>query len=299
MSLNDFFERFPTEASARAFVERERWGDNIACPHCGDMNVYRIKGSMPFKCGGCKDRFSVRTGTPMEESRIPVRKWLLAMYIMTTARKGISSIQFAKELGVTQKTAWFLEHRIREACAASGGWLSGEVEADEAYFGGKAKNMHARDRDRRVSGRGGVDKAPVLALVERGGPVRAFAVPDTTKGTLQGLLERHVEPGSTIYTDESTSYTGMDRYRHVAVRHSAGQYVNGRASTNGAESFWALMKRAYIGTHHWWSVKHLFRYVTEYEYRQNTRGISGLTAIGSLIRNSEGSRLTYADLTAE
>ena len=238
------------------------------------MKVYRIKGKMGFKCGGCKRSFSVRTGTPMEESRLPLRKWLLAIHYLTIARKGVSSIQLAKEIGCTQKTAWFLEHRIRAACAGGGGPLSGEVEVDESYFGGKVKNMHA-DKRAKLTGRGGGDKAPVMAL-----------------------RERHVKDRSTVYTDEATAYTGLPAVRHATVKHSAGEYVKGRASTNSVESFWALMKRAYIGTHHWWSVKHLHRYVAEYVYRHNATPISGEHALACLLRNGEGVRLSYSALIA-
>ena len=298
MSLTEFFETFPDEDTCRQYIEEARWGDTPICPLCGHTQVYRIAGRMGFKCASCKERFSVRTGTPMANSRIPLRKWLLAIYLMTTARKGISSVQFAKEVGVTQKTAWFMEHRIRAACAGGGSPLSGEVEADESFFGGKARNMHKAQRERRITGRGAVDKAPAMALLQRGGNIQAFAIPDTTRGTLQGAIFEKVEFGSTIYTDEAAAYRSMLGYKHESVRHGAGEYVKGRASTNGVESFWALMKRAYIGTHHWWSVKHLHRYIAEYVYRHNTRHVTGKQIIGEVIRKSEGTRLTYAQLIA-
>ena len=296
MSIPEFYKRFPDENTCREFIVQERWDGDPVCPHCGHDKVYEISGGMSYKCANCKERFSVRTGTIMENSRLPLQTWLLAIYMMTTARKGISSIQFAKELGVTQKTSWFLANRIREACASGKTLLTGEVEVDETYIGGKEKNKHA---SKKHPGRGPAGKQPVIGMLERGGTVKAMPISGTHKHVLHGHIRNEIEEGSTIYTDEYKSYKGLSNYNHKTVNHSAGKYVEEQASTNGIESFWALLKRGYIGTHHWWSIKHLHRYVNEYVYRQNTRGLSGVTAIGKLVKNSEGKKLSYQQLCAK
>ena len=212
---------------------------------------------------------------------------------MITARKGFSSVQFAKHLGVTQKTAWYMEHRIRKACESETPILHGEV--DEAYIGGKRANMSNASSD---TGRGSVGKAAVMGLQQGGGAVVAIHVKRIDQDTLLPIVKDTVAQGSSVYTDESRSYIHLKRaFDHQAVKHSASKYVRERASTNSIESFWALIKRGYYGTHHWWSFKHMHRYIAEYVYRQKTRHLIGLDAIGALIQTSQGKTLTYEALT--
>ncbi len=303
LSVSEFYQQFPDEDTCRSYIAQQRWGSKPVCPRCGSAKVWEIKGGMQYKCGDCpasRSRFSVRTGTIMEKSRVPLQKWLFAIYLMTTARKGISSIQFAKEVGVTQKTAWFMEHRIRKACDTGSIELSGEVEVDETYIGGKRKNMsNAKRKALANSGRGAVGKATVMGMQERGGAVVAMHVANSEKATLQPLIEENVKAGSSVYTDDHKSYIGLHHaFDHESVKHSAGEYVRDKASTNSIESFWALIKRGYYGTHHFWSFKHLHRYVAEYVYRHNTRGLTGLVALDTMIRASEGKHLSYKELIA-
>ena len=296
MSIPEFYQRFPTEAVCGEFIAQERWGGKPQCPHCKGDKIYQVQDSMGYKCAGCKKRFSVPTGTVMECSKLPLQTWLLAFYIMTTAKKGISSVQLAKELGVTQKTAWFLQQRIREACQHRQNPMTGVVEVDEAYFGGKEHNKH--DDKKQGGGRGAVGKQAVVGMKGRDGTVRAMPVASTDKATLHAVIHQHVDKEATIYTDAHGGYRDL-LHEHETVCHSAGEYVRGAAHTNGIESFWALLKRAWVGTHHWWSRRHCFRSVAEYEHRQNTKELNGELAIGRLLQQAVGKRLTDAVLIAK
>lgn len=304
ISFFQFFQMFPDEEAARLYFENLRWKDGKYCPHCASVSVAEVKDHkpMPYRCKDCRKHFSVRTDTALGESRLPLQKWLMAMYMMTTARKGIPSTQMAKELGITQKSAWFLAQRIREGFLAKtaggngngGGSLEGEVEVDETYIGGKESNKHASKKLH--AGRGTVGKTIVAGIKQRDGRIMARVVPNTSAKTLQGFIAANVSDGSIVYTDEHSSYVGIP-YVHRSVRHSAKEFVNGMAHTNGIESFWALLKRGHYGIYHYMSVKHLHRYVNEFSFRQNTAKIGTMQFIDETITNMGQRRLTYKELT--
>ena len=299
MTVIELFDMFPDEESARRWFEESRWPNGPICPHCDSgERVSEVKSGkpMPWRCLACKRHFSVRLGTAMEGSPLPLRKWVVGVYLMTTSLKGVSSMKLHRDLGITQKSAWFMAQRIREGWA-QGQQLSGEVEVDESYFGGKDRN---RPEHKRAGKRGPSGKAAVLGMVERkSGKIKAMPVERTDSRTLQGKVLAHIEAGSTVYTDDHGAYRGLGGviYRHRSVRHSAAEYVNGQAHTNGIESFWAMLKRGYHGTFHHVSEKHLGRYVSEFAGRQTRRDFSTIEQMALITRTMVGRRLTYRRLT--
>jgi transposase-like protein len=294
-SLYELFEAIPDERAAIKYFAVIRWKSGEFCPYCGHDKIYPFKDGKTWKCAQCRDRFSIRVGTIFEDSKIPIRKWLAAIWFITSHKKGIASTTLAKDLDVTQKTAWFMLHRLRHAARTRSfnRRLDGEIEIDETFIGGKARNRHVGKRG--TSGKtGGAGKAVVLGMLERGGEFRALHIDSLRAKDLHATVERHVEPGAAVITDEYVSYQGLDaRYQHFTINHSQGEYVrNDFVHTNSVEGAWALLKRQIIGIHHWISVKHLHRYVAEATWRFNRRVVEDAPRMAEFLGRLNG-RLTY------
>ncbi|MDE0189812.1 MAG: IS1595 family transposase, partial [Gammaproteobacteria bacterium] len=250
---------------------------------------------MPYRCRGCRKRFSVRIGTAMQDSNIPLQKWAIAIYLMTTSLKGVSSMKLHRDLGIAQSSAWHMAHRLREAWSRQGGLFAGPVEVDEAFFGGLEGNKHASKRLNVGGGTGG--KVPVIGVKDReSNRVAARVIENTDKATVTEFVDSHAGPDATVYTDGASTYRG--REKHESVRHSVGEFVRGMAHTNGMESFWAMLKRGYTGVYHRMSEKHLQRYVNEFAGRHNIRPMDTLDQMRAIVRGLEGRRLRKADLVA-
>lgn len=288
---------------ALRFVAALRWPEGPTCPKCESKSVAFLATRKLWKCRGCKKQFSVKVGTIFEDSPIPLSKWLPAMWLIVNCKNGISSYEVARGLKVTQKTAWFMLHRIRLAMQTKTfGKMGGEVEADETYIGGRARFMHEKKRRRVITGTGGMGKVAVSGLLERHGPdkhstVRTEVVGNVRKGTLQERVRENVEPGSKLYTDELRSYTGLGgEYVHKVINH-AEAYAKGRVHTNGMENFWSLLKRGIKGTYVSVEPFHLFRYLDEQTYRFNNRKGTDASRFLQAAASIFGRRLTYSELT--
>ncbi len=303
ISLMALSEMFPDEAAATAWFEELIWPDgNRYCPRCGCMETKKAAATsgLPYYCPECKRAFSVRIGTALERSKVPLRKWVFAIYLEMTALKGVSSMKLHRDVAVTQKTAWFMLHRIREAWAnETTEPFAGPVEADETFMGGKRKNMPKEKRKAlKGAGTGQVGKTIVAGARDREtNQISAAIVPDTTARTLQAFVESRTEPSAKVFTDELSSYALMRR-RHESVRHGAGEYVRGEVHTQGIESFWAMLKRAQVGTYHKISPKHLQRYVDEFAGKHGIRDLDTIDQMESVVAGMVGKRLMYRDLVA-
>lgn len=290
------------ELAAVEFLEKQRWGDHPACPKCGGMDVYKINSRnggrekhYRWRCRDCKGFYSVRTGTVFEDSRIPLRHWCFAFWRASTSKKGVSALEIKRQTGLSYKSALFLMHRIRFAMAPEtaqgGGKLSGTVEVDETYVGGKPRYR----RDQREAW---TTKQAVVALVQRNGEVRNRHIPDVTAKTLEREIYKHVDLGSRLMTDEYVAYQSIGSQfagGHETVKHTAGEYVRGDAHTNTVESYFALVKRGLNGIYHAVSKKHLHRYLSEFEFRYNRRHLGDGDRLVATIRASEGKRLFYKE----
>jgi transposase-like protein len=300
ISTFKLFETFPDEEAARQYLEARLWPEGVKCPDCKNGERITVRKAGYYRCNACKLTFTVRTGTIFERSHVPLHKWLYAMYLLVTARKGISSMQLAKEIGITQKSAWFVLHRLREACNDEDLKLSGTVEVDETFIGGKEGNKH--EWKKRKEGRGAVGKTPVLGMRERGGKTLAMPIETTSIEEIQSAIHARVEVGSALMNDEHAAYSDMDGlfFRQESVNHSAGEYVRGAVHTNGIESVWAVLKRGLHGVYHHVTDKHLGRYVDEFAFRLNEGNVKYHTweRLASFVDAVVGKRITYKELTA-
>ena len=289
---------FPDDAAAERWFIEQRWPDGICCHYCGSARVQTgcAHKTMPFRCRDCRKRFSVRTGTVMQSSKLGYQTWVIAMYLMTTSLKGVSSMKLHRDLRVTQKTAWHLAHRLREMWRRNGiDPFDGPVEADETYIGGKVKNMHEWQRVKRGGMRGTVGKVGIVGIKDqKTKKISAAVIKSPTAAAV--FVGAHMTGDTKLYTDESSAYRAFKN--HESVSHGFGEFARGEVTTNGIESFWSMLKRAYVGVFHRMSPEHLHRYVAEFEGRHNARDLDTADQMGAMVRGAEGRRLRYDDLTA-
>lgn len=300
-TLQEAIIYFSDPNNCREYLIARRWPMGVTCPRCGSENVLFLE---KYNRWHCREKhpapqFTLKTGSIMEDSPIGLDKWLMAMWMVVNCKNGVSSYEIHRAIGVTQKSAWFMNHRIRLAFGLEPTEkLSGHVEADETFIGGKARNMHASKRERRITGTGGKDKTAVMGILERGGKVRATVIPNRKKSALQTEVRKHVEAGSALYTDALQSYNGLDEFEHQVVDHAV-QYVDGKVHTNGLENFWSLLKRGINSTYVSVEPFHLFRYLDEQVYRYNNRKMTDGERFDLAVQGIVGKRLTFDELTGK
>jgi transposase-like protein len=282
-----------------------RWPGGVTCPRCDCKEHSFISTRKIWFCKGCKKQFTVKVGSIFEDSPLGMDKWMFATWLVCNCKNGVSSCEVARHLGITQKSAWFMDHRIRAAMqSGSFNKLSGQVEADETYIGGKARNMHASRRAEKITGTGGKDKTAVVGILERGGKfnnskVRVKVVDNTKKKTLQPEIREHVLAGSALFTDALKSYEGLNEFQHEVIDHAV-EYVRGEVHTNSLENFWSLLKRGLNGTYVSVEPFHLFRYLDEQAFRFNNRkDLTDAERFVQVMRNTSGKRLTWKQLTGK
>ena len=301
ITLKQIMQQFPDDTTAEVWFIENRWPTGVCCPHCGSLNVQTgcKHKTMPYRCREkeCALKFSVKTGTVMEGSKIGYQDWIIAMFLVTTNLKSVSSMKLHRDLGITQKSAWFLAHRLRSALSQDGKLFAGPVEVDETYMGGKRCNMsNSKRKALSDTGRGVVGKVAVVGAKDRATKqVAAKVITSTDKETLQDFVKDHAAPGATVYTDDATAYESLP-FNHATVKHSLCEYVKGDIHTNGIESLWSMLKRAHKGTFHKLSPKHLDRYIQEFAGRHNLREQDTAEQIADIRRGMEGKRLRYTDL---
>lgn len=291
-SLMELADAIPDEQAAIDYFRSIVWKNGERCPHCGHDKVYGFSDRRTFKCAKCRQRFSIRVGTIFEDSKIPLRKWLMAIWFITSHKKGIASTTLARDIGVTQKTAWFMLHRLRHAARTRSfnRQLHGTVEVDEGYFSSKDSNKHKAKRRK-------VKKSLAVGLLERQGELRVFPIKQTTD--MFAAVVDHVQEGSRLMTDETKILSGSELlFKRTAVNHTRGQYGDGAdGHTNSIEGLWALIKRQIYGIHHFVSSKHLFRYLDEATWRYNRRSVKDGNRVAEFLSRVDG-RLMYRDLIA-
>lgn len=297
-TLLEAIRYFSSPDNCLNFMTELRWPDGVICPHCDHAEIMFLKTRRIWKCKSCRKQFSIKTGTVLEDSPIGLDKWLAALWIIVNSKNGVSSYELHRTLGITQKSAWFLSHRIRLAMqAGTFNKLCGEVEVDETYIGGLARNMHVNKRKR--LGTGGAGKVAVMGLLERHGEVRTMIVENTIQEIMESNIRKHVESGTSVHTDGHGGYAGLGReYVHNVINH-AEEYVRGNVHTNGIENFWSLLKRSIKGTYVSVEPFHLFRYLDEQSFRFNKRKGSDLDRFIAATKTVIGKRLTFDEVTGK